>query len=1495
MADNTIDTLALEVSSNAGRAVGSINKLAESLGKVGQSLGLINTTQFHDLADGIDVLSKSMLNFSKTVKTADFTRVANGLNKISAVNASQIIYASTAIKTLGNEMQTLSSMNVDSKNFIELANAVSKMGRKTVTQAVTNIPQLTKQISKLQGAMSGISQANYDVSSLTSLTSAISKLGGKSALAAPENIQKLAVALKDMMKTLSTAPQVSQNLINMTNALASLASNGNRTASASRSLVTSLGNYGSYTKRARSHTFSLASALGKLYASYWLIIRAMGLFKKSIDISADLTEVQNVVNQTFGDFASKIEDLSQNSIQNLGMSELTVKQISSRYQAMGVAMGFTQGKMSDMSVELTKLAADMASFYNVEQAVVAEDLEAVFTGATRPLRQYGLDLTQATLQEWALKNGIDANIQSMSQAEKTMLRYQYVMAQTKLVSGDFAETANTWSNQVRILKQSFEALGGIIGGTLISAFKPFLSALNTVMQKVIAFARTVANALGAIFGWTIEIDAGGIASDFEAAEDSLGGAADTSGGVADNIKDANKNAEKLKKTVMSFDQLHQLADITSNTSSGAGSGGSGGGGGGGGSADGATAQLVRRDSLFEQYKSEIKSLEQLGEYIGNALTKAMDSINWGKVYLKAAKFGTGLASFLNGLISPELFGSTARTIAGALNTALYALSGFGREFDWNDFGISIAEGINKFFKTFRFSVLAQNINTWAHGILDTMIAAVDGVNWGEIGREIGEFLSQIDWGGILKKIGKLIWTALTGALKAWQMSFDASPIETGVLAGIALLKFAGLKETLLALLKSKLFGSNAAFNLGTAKLNFSASLGNVAGIATIGMGITKLISSSIQDKDTAKIVERIGVGMSTGVAIGKLGGPIGIIAGGLIGGLAGYVSDPANWETFTNNLKDALNLAIAPVQKLFNYLEEKGIATTEVNPFGVFIVALQELESEAGLAAGSFQGLYDTLDNAEYTGRPISELKADIIKQLSEMEISSENFGDAFFSAMLKVGLSSKEQAAVLGMLGGDFADLAENATYASTNLNGVSGVLSILSSSSLKPEEKVALISSALNSLQEKAGLSDTEIGSLNGMLEQAGTSGAGLDILFYKIANRLDLASINAGDMYSALESGSSSVATAIPEDMATVLESINAFVTGVETDMETAGGAFTDGMKNGIDGGKQDVVDAAGEVAESVNTAVREGWDEHSPSKIAEGYAKNYDQGLANGLANNVALVTTACNTIVTSVKKKFGDQSLYALFQYYGGQYMTYLKTGLSTGDDKVLTEAGNIAESIKKKFSSASAYSGYGSNYMNSLKNGLSSGASGKNGLYTTAKSIANSVMSKFSMYDSMYSRGQNAAKGFRAGMTSIRIPTPHIVPTGNMKYVLGNSSFSIPTWGVNWYKRGGLFDAASIIGVGEAGREAVLPLENRKTMRMIADSITENSSGIGSAQIIADAVERGVVTAMMNNAHNQQPVNVHATLYTENNEVLARAVAKGQRSIDYRNNPVPSY
>ena len=109
---------------------------------------------------------------------------------------------------------------------------------------------------------------------------------------------------------------------------------------------------------------------------------------------------------------------------------------------------------------------------------------------------------------------------------------------------------------------------------------------------------------------------------------------------------------------------------------------------------------------------------------------------------------------------------------------------------------------------------------------------------------------------------------------------------------------------------------------------------------------------------------------------------------------------------------------------------------------------------------------------------------------------------------------------------------------------------------------------------------------------------------------------------------------------------------------------------------------------------------------------------------------------------------------------------------------------------------------------------------------------------------------------------------------------------------VNWYKAGGLFGVPSVIGVGEAGKEAVLPLENKRTMSMIADSIMSRApQGSLDQQTIENAVAKGVAMAMMNNQQNPINVTCYAELKTEDNEVLARAVTKGQKSIDRRLHP----
>lgn len=712
----SVDELYIEVNASAVKANDALDRLVNKLDRLSTSISKLNVSNFSGFAVGVKNLSTAMGGL-KDVTLPDFTRTAKGIEKFSKIDYATIAASANSITQLASALRQIDTQGIgDSfKPMAELGSAIKQLGYKSSTQAIENIP-------------------------------------------------KLATAMRQLMSELSQAPRVSQNLIDMTNALARLARTGASSGRAATSLGRNLDIYSRSSANATRKSFSLASAIGKLYATYWLLFRAFGKIKDAIDISSDLTEVQNVVDVTFGNYADLIEKMSQTSIVDFGMSELTVKQVSSRFQAMGTAMGFTQGKMADMSVELTKLAADMASFYNVEQTAVAEDLESIFTGQTRPLRTYGLDLTEATLKEWALKQGLDANIDSMSQMEKTMLRYQYVMSNTGAAQGDFARTADTWANQVRILKQNFEQLGSVVGGSLINALKPLVKALNVVIGKFIEFAIVVSNSLGKIFGWKYEAGGGGVTSDLESGAEAADGISSGLGGAADNAK-------KLKQQLQGFDELNVLTSPSDGGSSGGGSGGSGSGAGGASASGG---EWVKTESIFQNFESELDTLYKLGEYISTKLTDSLNGIDWENVYQGAKGFGKGLADFLNGLVSPEMFGAVGRTVANSLNTALHAIDTFGETFDFYEFGESLAQGINDFFESFDFSKLASSLNVWVDGLEDTIAAFIKHVKWSDIIVKAGGFLDELEFdtvavivgGFVLKGKGSVILSKFASALKS---------------------------------------------------------------------------------------------------------------------------------------------------------------------------------------------------------------------------------------------------------------------------------------------------------------------------------------------------------------------------------------------------------------------------------------------------------------------------------------------------------------------------------------------------------------------------------------------------------------------------------------------------------------------------------------------------------------------------------------------------------
>ena len=431
-----------------------------------------------------------------------------------------------------------------------------------------------------------------------------------------------------------------------------------------------------------------------------------------------------------------------------------------------------------------------------------------------------------------------------------------------------------------MLRENFKALGAVVGGGLINAFKPFIKVLNAVLQKVISFAEMVTNALGSIFGWRYEASKGagisGLADDIGSASDGMDDLSDAAGSAGKNTGGIAKNAKKAKKEIQqatrAFDELKVISKQSKDNTSGSGNkGSSSGSGGSGGSGGGDTGKLVKTDTIYKDFVSNIKDLEGLGKAISGALIDAMRGIDWDSIYAAADGFGTGLAQFLNGLFEGQkgttLFGELGRTIANALNTVLHALDSFGETFNWKQFGNSIADGINKFFQNFDFALLAKTLNSWAQGAFDAVTTALSKISWKDVWKGVKEFLSNLDVKTVEIIIGALTIKKILG-LHLAKTALDIigtsiSKAIAGSLAsrlGVEIAANEGISAVLSTALSKKIGGAfatlgttvsagvKALFGSGAAEsaLSFISPVAKaITGIGSVAIGAFTAISNFV--------------------------------------------------------------------------------------------------------------------------------------------------------------------------------------------------------------------------------------------------------------------------------------------------------------------------------------------------------------------------------------------------------------------------------------------------------------------------------------------------------------------------------------------------------------------------------------------------------------------------------------------------------------------------
>ena len=797
-----IDSLELKIIADATSASASIDKFVASLERLSMAMGGIqNTSGLDQVATGISNLGAAMQSVA-SIDSRKFDTLANNISKLGNVGSNDLSAAANGIFDL---IVALDSVNntapQTSANVANLANAIGRLGSANIERAVANIPALT-------------------------------------------------TALRSMLESLAQAPQVSRNVIDMTNALANLATQTRGMQTTTNNVATGFTNL---THRARSSARtmrSLASSFGMFYAKFFLLIRGVKKVWASTESAMDYVETFNYYSvalnkigkttaRAFGEmgendaeaytekFTEKLKTLNKKmtgyivgdngeliDTDSIGLGLNPERLMNFQAQILGItnSVGLLGDASTNTAKALSMLSADLSSLTNTDLETVMGNLRSGLIGQSRALYKYGIDITSATLKQYALANGISKSVTEMSQSEKMQLRLLAILDQSRIAWGDQARTINTVANQYRILKQQASNLGRIIGNLLLPVVKavlPYINAFIIVLQRLFTM-------LGyKLWGdsWLKDLN--------EDIQSIGGGGADDIGELSDALDDAADSAKKLKGQLLGIDELNVINSKDGSQSKFTGLGGI--------DLSGAIADAL--DEYERVWDEALKNAKNKAEKIADAIMyalKTMSPYNIGKV----------LAEKFNKVNWSEVFVSVSRALTKMLNNAIHFVLGFVENFDFSAFGSGIGDGINYAIEHFDLKGLFKGAFKLATGLLDAIIAVLKRVDWKKLGKKIGNAIASIRWSELLKKAAEAILRALGAALQMYGQVFLKNPILTTIVTLFSLARLTGITQVIRTaaqtIVRTFLTNFQTAFVAGFRTLMTTLGAG---GMAALGIGI----------------------------------------------------------------------------------------------------------------------------------------------------------------------------------------------------------------------------------------------------------------------------------------------------------------------------------------------------------------------------------------------------------------------------------------------------------------------------------------------------------------------------------------------------------------------------------------------------------------------------------------------------------------------------------
>ena len=403
----------------------------------------------------------------------------------------------------------------------------------------TEIDEL--QISIKASANDATNSLNELVRQLESLERVLNTIGSGKSITIPSKLKQIGKSSNISASGLNQIAQATRNATNNFNDLFAGLSKAVLGFGGLKGIFESIESAMDYVETSNFFNVSLGQ-ISKQFEAYG--------YQSAEDFTEALSRRFNELNQKMTGYVVLGESGEALFSGNVGLG-LNIEELM-KFQAKTLSITNSVGMLGEASVQASKLlsmlSSDLASLTNTDLETVMNNFISGLTGQSEALYKYGLDITNATLEQYALAEGVKKSVIEMTQSEKMQLRLLAILDQSQVAWGDLANTVNSVANQYRITEQQLKNLGQTIGNL-------FLPIVEKVLPFVNGLSIAVNNLLTS-FGFQIYGD-----SWLKDLQNGISG-----GIVQDGLEDMGDSANstttainKLKKSIRAFDELNVIS------------------------------------------------------------------------------------------------------------------------------------------------------------------------------------------------------------------------------------------------------------------------------------------------------------------------------------------------------------------------------------------------------------------------------------------------------------------------------------------------------------------------------------------------------------------------------------------------------------------------------------------------------------------------------------------------------------------------------------------------------------------------------------------------------------------------------------------------------------------------------------------------------------------------------------------------------------------------